>query len=92
MPLAGVFVGFEVRRKRPLELQGNSAAHDADAVDGVHKSFDVSAKNVAGSELDHGALIRHSTARLRVSTGPRRLRCAAVLRYAGTAAHLHSAF
>ena len=52
---AGVAVGEEGGGVAPLELQGEAAAHDADAVDGIDDGLGLLGEDVAGGETDrHG--------------------------------------
>lgn len=46
--LAGRFVGFEVRRVRPLELQRDALAHHTNDVDRVHQRVSLGGEQVAG--------------------------------------------
>ncbi len=50
---AGGFVSLEVVREVVLELKGDTAAHDANAVDRIDERLHVSPKDVSCREFDH---------------------------------------
>ena len=52
---AGVPVGVEICRETMPELEGESLAHDADAVDGIDEGLAAGVEDVALGETDHGA-------------------------------------
>jgi len=52
--LARSYVRLEVAGVGGLELQGESATHHADAVDGVDERVSIAGEDVASSVLDHG--------------------------------------
>src|SRR5580658_193854 len=60
-PLARRRVGFKVCRKHFLELQSDTSAHYANAVNCVDESFGISCQNVASLVLDHGDASFNST-------------------------------
>ena len=59
----GVFIEFVVRRECLLELQCNSFAHKADAVDRVDQRLGIGLQNIALSQFNHDRFLFNNTNR-----------------------------
>ena len=68
--LARSRVSLEIVWERLFELQGDTAAHNTDAIDGVYQSLDFRPKDVASSVLDHRATVSVIPVRHYHDSGP----------------------